>query len=450
MQLTIAIPVQVWEIYSPLIEAGATCYLVGGGVVDGILQKQIKDWDIEIHGLGLDKIVELVSKIIPVDVTGSKFGVVRAPLKGVDIELSVPRRENKCGTGHTDFDITLCEDMPLEEAAKRRDFTINSMMVDLATMKLYDPYCGMLDLGSGILRATNAKTFVEDPLRVFRAMQLVSRKMQCVASETIELCSTMVEECEKLSGDSILGEFSKMLMKAENISYGLKFLHQSGVIKMFPELEALIRCPQNPIHHPEGDVWNHTLAVVEEAACVRKLVPEEWQLGFMFGMLLHDVGKPSVTDPISLTAYGHDIAGVEIAERFMRRLTNNEELIAQVKVIVECHMRPLQMAGSDAGAAAWRRLHNKCPINILAFVCDCDSKGCMCSDIDFFGLIMEQFEMVAGGNMGSINQVLMGRHLIAAGYKPGPNFSVMLKKAYEHQIETGCTDEIELLKVAVS
>ena len=216
---------------------------------------------------------------------------------------------------------------------------------------------------------------------------------------------------------------------------------------MFPELEALIYCPQNPEHHPEGDVWNHTLLAVEEAAAVRKFIPEKWQLGFMFGMLLHDVGKPSTTDYEEFTAYGHDAAGVEIAEKFMRRLTSNEELISQVKVIVECHMRPLQMVRGDAGASAWRRLHNKCPINILAYVCDCDAKGSMTSE-DVFKFIMEKFESIAGSEMGKIKPVLMGRHLIAAGYKPGINFSTMLKKAYEHQIDTGCIDENELLKVA--
>lgn len=170
-------------------EFGGTAMLIGGAVIDSILGLEIKDWDIEVYGLSMFQLEEvLVSLGLPVNTVGKSFGIIKTKIEGVEIDISIPRRENKIGVGHTDFSIELDQTMTPYEAGLRRDLTINSMYKNLHTGEIVDPFNGLKDLNNGIIRATNNKTFVEDPLRVLRIMQLLPRKGKTVAPETIELC----------------------------------------------------------------------------------------------------------------------------------------------------------------------------------------------------------------------------------------------------------------------
>jgi len=457
------IPEQIDKLVNAIKEEGGKAYLVGGGVIDSLQGRAIKDWDIEVFYMSYDQLLQVATKVAgKADLIGQKFGVVKVKPDGIDVELSIPRKDNKSGPGHKDFNIELIPDLSVTEAARRRDFTINAIYYDFETGTHIDPFDGISDLKLGKLHPVDKETFVEDPLRAFRAVQIVARKSRTWTYGLMDAIQKMQPELEHLSGDAIFGEMNKLLMLADKPSIGLYFLNHKlkliygALIDMFPELKALIGCEQREKFHPEGDVWSHTKLVVNEAAKYRDELPEEWQLAFMWGMLLHDVGKPSTTKMGKkgyLTSYSHDKVGGPIARTFMERLTNNHELIDKVCSIVELHMRP-RLFKDGTKLAAWKRLQNRCPLNILAYVsiADGDGRGTKeklgKTDPVFIECMNKYTEF--GCQPGKIPPVLMGRHLIEAGYKPGVKFGKMLEAAYKYQISSDCEDIKTLLKVAAN
>ena len=420
--------------------------LIGGAVIDNIKDLEIKDIDIEVYGLSYSTLVALIEGLdMSCNLVGKSFGVIKTVIANLEIDISIPRRENKIGIGHKGFTIQLDEKMTPKEAGKRRDLTINSMYLNLHTGELVDPFNGLVDLEKGILRATDEKTFVEDPLRVLRIMQLLPRKGNSVAKETLHLCQSMIDSFSELPAERIFVEWEKLLLKAEKPSVGLEFLKASGWLKHFPELQGLIGCPQNPIWHPEGDVWIHTCMVLDNAAKLRHLIPEEWRLTYMFGALLHDVGKPSTTTP-ELTANGHDVAGIPLAEAFMQRITNNKLLIERVITIVGLHMRPGQLFNSEAKEPAWKRLHNKCRLDILGWQSKADSAGRTERNVllDRHEASEKCFELFEKFGKKEIQPFVFGRDLIALGMKPSEKFGKILDQCYEKQLDGTSREEILL------
>ena len=445
-------PEVVRDILELVRNLGGRVYLVGGAVVDHLLGDEPKDWDLEVHGVPFDALQDCLTKAgLNPKLVGREFGVLKIN-GGLDIDVSVPRYDNKIGAGHADFATVLDPNMAPEEAARRRDLTINSMFYDIERGEILDPFNGEEDLKNGRIRATDPVKFAEDPLRVLRVMQLLPRKGKWVDPPTMELCRSLHSQFSTLSPERVFVEFEKLLLKADKPSIGFRFLKESKWLKHFPELDNLIRCPQNPEHHPEGDAWEHTLAVVDNAAIVRDWIPEEWRLAFMFGCLLHDVGKPETTDMETFTAYGHDKASEPLAEVFMRRITNEKELISRVKALVRNHMQPYFLDSGGAKSSAWRRLHNKVRLDVLGWVSLCDKSA------HDPGLIGEGHSrsracwkyFVEFGCQGEpIKPKLMGRHLIEAGLQPGPSFSPCLKRAYEAQLDDDSLGIPELLELAL-
>lgn len=430
---------------------GGKSYLIGGAVIDSILGNDIKDWDVEVYGLSLADIESALTKnSLNADMVGASFGIIKTQYDGLDIDISIPRKENRIGKGHRGFDVEFDPCMTPKEAGLRRDLTINSMYMDIETGEIVDPFGGMKDLQNGVIRATNSDTFVEDPLRVLRIMQLLPRKGKVVDSDTVDLCRSIVDEFAYLPKERVFEEFSKLLTKASRPSLGLEFLKNSGWIVHFPELENLIGCEQNPEWHPEGDVWNHTLAVVDYAASLRDSLPKEWRLAYMFGCLLHDVGKVAVT-ATDLTSNGHDTAGGPLAYAFMTRLTNNTQLIDRVVSIVVNHMTCGQLAMQGSKIAAYKRLHNRLRLDVAAMVSKADS----CSRYVNSGTVIEhlpsKLAMQYFNEFGTetIKPVLMGRHLVEAGLKPGIKFKQLLNEAYEMQIEYNINEPTVLLQMVL-
>ena len=376
---------------SKIALAGGRALLVGGAVIDLLEGREAKDWDLEVFGLSYSKLEEIFSDANPKTV-GRQFGVLKINFGDVDLDLNVPRRDNKVGTGHTGFEVECDPSMSLKEAALRRDFSIDSAAVEIYTGELHDFFGGMADLQQGCLRAVDAALFVEDPLRALRAMQLLARKATFVDESTMHLIRGMSDTFPELAPERVHVEWQKLLLKADKPSVGLNFLRESGWLKWFPELEALIGCEQNPDWHPEGDVWVHSLLVMDAAAEVRHNVPERFQEALLFGTLLHDVGKPEKTvtpemvaadeAPASMlwTAHGHDKAGEAPAVTFMERMTNNKKLIRMVEAIVGLHMQPHNLRAGEAKQGGYLRLHKKleavgADLSLIGYMCQCDACG---------------------------------------------------------------------------
>ena len=468
MRVSAPVPDIVRHIADRVRQAGGRPLLVGGAVLDALRGVPAKDWDIEVFGLGYDRLAELFADLDPKSV-GKSFGVLKFPaasVGGLDIDLSVPRRDNSVGKGHADFESALDPTMSAREAARRRDFSMNSMSIDLDTMQLEDPFGGHADLEAGVLRATDPETFVEDPLRALRAMQLLARKAERVDPATMALIRGMVDSFPHLAKERVHEEFRKLLLVADKPSIGLEFLRESGWLVHFPELHDLIGCEQHPEWHPEGDVWTHTLYVTDAAAWARRHVDPDWTEAFVLGVMLHDIGKPATTVTPEMvargeypsdrlfTAYGHDRAGEDPSGAFLRRMTNERELIERVRSIVGEHMQPWGLFHGRAKDASWKRLHNRIRLDIIGWMSRCDCCGReerRIDDPEFEHEVSEHcFDRFDDLGKEPIAPVVLGRHLIAAGFTPGPAFSPALAAAYDAQIEDPALALDDLVGIAVS
>ena len=332
---------------------GGRVYYVGGLVRDRLLGRENKDVDIEVHGVAPQTLEAILDGLGERTEMGASFGVYG--LRHYELDIAMPRKEKATGRGHKDFAVFTDPFLGTQKAAMRRDFTINALMEDVLTGEIVDHFGGQEDLRWGIIRHVNDITFAEDPLRVLRAAQFAARFGFAVAPETTALCARM--DLTALASERIFGELQKALLKAKKPSIFFEFLRQAGQLhSWFPEAQALIGVLQEPKHHPEGDVWNHTMLVLNQAAQLLDQAQEP--LAFMLSALCHDFGKPETTaerDGV-IRSIGHETAGISIAERFLSRLTSEVRLHKYVLNMVQLHMRPGMMFKQHAGWKAMNHL----------------------------------------------------------------------------------------------
>src|SRR5262249_786551 len=263
-----------------------------------------------------------------------------------DIDVGLPRRESKTSRGHRGFEVTGDPSMSVEEAARRRDFTVNAIAWDPLTREYLDPFDGRADLlERRVLRGVGARTFPEDRLRVLRGMQFAARLALDMDAPTRALCRAI--PLDDLPAERIWGEIEKLLLQAPQPSQGLTLGLDLGVItRLFPELQALVGCPQEPDWHPEGDVWVHTLLVIDEARTRIADLDRPQQITVMLGALCHDLGKPGTTAFADgrIRSIDHEQAGVEPAARLLDRLNVHTiggfDVRHHVKGIVAHHLKP--------------------------------------------------------------------------------------------------------------
>lgn len=246
-------PPAVLQIAGLLRKAGGRAFLVGGCVRDTLLNKPCKDFDLEIYGLSAEGVRSALLGSFELDLVGASFGVMKVHHHPID--LALPRRENKTGAGHRGFLVETCPDLSFAEAAARRDFTINAVMLDPLTGEVLDPWNGKRDLAEGILRHVS-EHFSEDPLRVLRAMQFSARFGFRIAPETVRLCESLSQN--ELAGERIGAEWEKLFRKGVKPSRGLEFLKQCRWIRFYPELDTL----------PDPG-WSETLNRIDRAAALR-------------------------------------------------------------------------------------------------------------------------------------------------------------------------------------
>ncbi|WP_352430365.1 HD domain-containing protein, partial [Pyrinomonas sp.] len=287
----IRIPEKIKRLAERVRREGGRALLVGGCVRDALLGTEPKDWDVEVYGLHPERLRRILDEMFEsVDAVGASFAVYKV---GPDLEVSLPRRERKSGRGHRAFVIQGDPAMTVEEATRRRDFTINAILMDPLSGEIIDPFGGRADLEARRLRAVSPLSFPEDSLRVLRAAQFAARFHLDIEPETVALCRTI--DLSDLPAERIWGEMEKLL-GADRPSIGLRWLVELGAVhQLFPEIEALIGCPQDPEWHPEGDVFTHTLLVVDRARELVADLDRPRRLALMLAALCHDFGKPLTT-----------------------------------------------------------------------------------------------------------------------------------------------------------
>ena len=233
---------------SKVKEKGGRAFYVGGYVRDLLLNIPNKDIDIEVHGIAEKDLVAILNEIGEVDYYGRSFGIYA--LRHEDIEVALPRSEKVLGTGHRDFEISVDPDMGYKNAALRRDFTINALMMDVLSHEILDYFNGTDDLNKGIIRHVNDVSFVEDPLRVYRAAQFASRFGFKIDERTVELCKGI--DTFVLSRERIEEELKKALLKAEKAEIFfecLKEMNQKDVwFKGVNNLSCLMKYESNRIN----------------------------------------------------------------------------------------------------------------------------------------------------------------------------------------------------------
>lgn len=421
-------------------KAGGRALLVGGCVRDMQLGLTPRDYDIEVYGLSVESLIETLEPHFVLDCVGASFGVIK--LHHTNLDVSIPRRESKSGRGHKGFNIYGDPFMSVVEASARRDFTINSMAYDCIENKLIDPHGGLEDLQRKILRHTSPQ-FSEDPLRVLRGMQFTSRFNLRPTPETIHLCGSISPE--GLAKERIFEEWKKLILRGVKISLGLKFLRDTRWTIHFPELVNLMGCTQEPDWHPEGDVWEHTLHCMD--AFARERVGDPWEdIVVGFAVLCHDFGKPFTWAMKNgrITTYQHEKMGAEPTTQFLRRLTNQDQLVEEVLPLVTNHLMPLRLYASQSKASAIRRLSRKVGrIDRLVRVSKADRAGRPPREVGDFPAGRWLLERARELNVEDAmpKAILMGRHLQKLGLEPGPWYGRILSFAYEAQLDGKFDDE---------
>ncbi len=209
-------------------------YLVGGFVRDYLLGRVSFDYDLEVYYLDYDVLVNILTKYGSVLRIGN-FGALK--LEGLNLEITMPRLENKIGNRHTDFAITVDKNLPPQEAVLRRDFTVNALLYDLKSNQILDYTSGVLDLNNKVLRHVSNK-FIEDPLRVLRAIRFVSELNFTIDSETLLICEKLQEELQYLSIERISSEFKKILL-GEYFIHATKYFYLLETLFVFEESSHL-------------------------------------------------------------------------------------------------------------------------------------------------------------------------------------------------------------------
>lgn len=422
-------------------EKGGKAYFVGGYVRDALLGIENKDIDIEVHGISHSDLAQILDSLGQRITIGESFGIFN--LKGYALDIAMPRKEEARGQGHRDFAIFVDPFIGTEAAARRRDFTINALMQDVLTGRIVDHFGGQEDLRCGILRHVNDDSFGEDPLRVLRAAQFAARFEFSVAEETVQLCRQV--DLRHLPGERIEGELKKALLKAAKPSGFFKVLRQMDQLDVwFPELKALIGVEQNPVYHGEGDVWNHTMMVLDEAARLRHKAENPYW--FMLSALVHDFGKAVSTADKNgvIHSYGHETEGLPLVDAFLRRITTESKLIRYVKNMTQLHMRPNTVAHANSAPKVTTKLFDE-SVDPEGLICLAlaDDRGRILaqpavSTEDFLYARLELFrELMA-------RPYVMGRDLIDAGLKPGAEFTKILE--YAHKLRLAGVDKQSALK----
>lgn len=431
------------QISSRLKSYNAKAILVGGMVRDHFLNKESKDYDVEVYGIDtIDKLQEILLEFGNVNLVGKSFGILKLSIDNDEHDFSLPRIEHKIGNKHTDFETTIDGNMSYHKAFKRRDFTINSIGYNIETAEFIDPYGGIDDIKNKILRHTNDTTFVEDPLRVYRCIQFVARFNLTIDESTFALCKKMVDDVllEFLPKERIYEEFKKLLLKSAKPSIGFELMRSLGILQYFPELQAIIDVPQDPKWHPEGDVWTHTMMCIDEMAKLKGNDNKQNERLF-WAILCHDFGKATHTQikDGNITAIGHEEAGIEPMRNFMYRLTNEHSLIDDIEPFIKYHLTPSQLYRNGAKSPAIRRLSTKVNIEELVMVARADFLGRTTTEsltgIYEAGDWLLEKSKELGVETDAPAPILQGRDLISLGLSPSPQFKKILKEIYEAQLD---------------
>ncbi len=467
---------EIEQIIAKIQCAGGTSFLVGGSVRDLILEKEIKDIDIEVHNIPLEQLEKTLKKFGSVKFIGQQFGVLR--VCGLDIDWSVPRKDSFGRKPEVQLDPT----MTIKEACRRRDLTMNAMAIDIGTLfnnsaaiktiddiSIIDPFGGKQDLQNKVLREVDKELFIQDPLRFYRVMQFIGRFEMKPADSLQAMCKEM--DLSGVSKERVGLEMDKLLLKSKWPSLGFRWLHEIGRLEeIFPEIGRLVGVTQRKDYHPEGDVFEHAmqsldaaaqLDVYEDVSCygvdgnkTQTYTAEQEKYVVALAALCHDLGK-ALKCKNATDSRGHDVLGVLPAKNLLHRFVFCSAFINAVCTLVRYHFQPMILLKNKSSNVAYKKLALQLGPEVsmrqLGFLAWCDLQGRnphsmrpLKENVSFFEQHVQKVSD-AGLDHGPEQAVLQGKDLIDV-INPGPTMGVLLQKAYTIQIEEGIKDKEKLKK----
>ena len=449
-----------------LQKQGGRAFLVGGSVRDMLLGKTPDNYDIEVYGLSLSELKKILSQFGTVSEVGKSFGVLKLTTnsrprrsgKWIEIDVSVPRIEKKSGKGHRGFKVQTIGDLDITKALLRRDFTINSMAYDPLTKELSDPFGGQKDLKNKILRVTNSKTFAEDPLRVLRAMQFVSRFNLKIAPQTAKIISKAVPSVIELPKERVWQEWRKLILKSKKPSLGIDAGMKLRVFKVLhPQFLPLVRTKQEPTWHSEGNVWVHSLKAIDNGVEIAgsESLEQSQKLTLALAAFCHDIGKATTTKKMGgkIRSLGHAAAGEAPTKDFLQQIGADKKTISQVAKLVVLHMKQFGFYHRERHGQAVPST------KIYELADELDKVGL---NIDFLILLSRVDFYAKGGTAGKkhmegewlkrqakklgvlykpAGDVVRGEDLINLDLKPGKQFGQIIKLSNRLHREKGYSQE---------
>ncbi|MCC5911686.1 MAG: CCA tRNA nucleotidyltransferase [Clostridiaceae bacterium] len=429
----------ITQIARDITVEGGEMYYVGGYVRDeimGINVDGVNDIDIEVYKIHLEKLKEVLSRYGEVKFMGKSYEILQ--IKGYDIDFSIPHSEMKN-----------TQDISLQEALRRRDFRFNAMAMDCLTKKLYDYFQGQKDIKEGRIRHTDKDSFMEDPLRVYRACQFSARFNMKIDEDTMKLCKNLVPRLKNIPQERIYEEFNKALLKSQKPSVFFDNMREMGIVKeYFPELYAMVKCDHNNPYYQEGTIWTHTMMVLDRAAKFKKASKNP--RGFMYLALCHDMGKPvAKKDQGDRSVFdNHGEEGVAAARSFLSRLTIERRLKDYVLEMTKNHMKLFEFHRGEDNKDSDFKLkkffihHDIDEIMLISIV---DSLGRTCDGK------LEELEIMKEWMKNKRKKLkldeafvplIKGDDLIQQGFKPSREFVSLLDRAEDLQIKGKSKEEI--------
>ena len=426
------------EIASELRSRSFQAWLVGGCVRDLVLGHEPKDYDIATDARP-DELLRLFPKA---QLVGAQFGVVLVD----GVEVATFRSDQAYADGRHPEGVTFETD-PRQDVL-RRDFTINALLLNPSVLNSLSPLSsqvvdyvgGLPDLRAGVIRAIGdpKQRFGEDHLRMLRAVRFAARFGFEIEPATMAAIQEQHSQILKVSPERIRDELVRILTEGA-ARRGLELLDTSGLLRdILPEVAAMQGVAQPPEFHPEGDVWTHTLIMLEG---LHSPTP-----ALALGVLLHDVGKPGtfrVADRIRFD--GHVELGERIARVILNRLRFSNSEIDQVIALIANHMRFSHVHQMRESTLKRMLRLDRFDEHLELHRLDCESSH---GHLDNYEFAKTKFEQSAPEELRPA-RLVTGDHLIAAGYAPGPDFSRMLEVAEDAQLEARIqsTDEgLELVR----
>jgi poly(A) polymerase len=435
--------IEATRIARTLREHGYSAYLVGGCVRDLLLNREPADYDVATSATP-HEVIRVFPQTFAV---GAQFGVVLVPTRrdnqdgeraNFATEVATFRSDGAYSDGRHPDEVQFSTDARMD--VQRRDFTINGLLLDPDTREVLDYVGGRDDLQRGVVRTIGEahQRFGEDKLRMLRAVRFAARFGYTIDNQTFAAIRELAAQIHQVSHERVRDEILKMLTEGR-ARRAFELLDQANLLEqVLPEIKKMQGVEQPPQYHPEGDVWVHTLILLEglPAGCSKTLA---------LGALLHDVGKPPTfrVAPDRIRFDGHAEIGTKMAAEICRRFRLSNDDTGQVLSLVANHMRFADVTRmKDSTLKRFFRLPGF-EQHLELHRLDCMSSH---RDLSLYDFAREKFHALPAEQIRP-QPLITGDDLIAAGYKPGPQFKDLLTAVEDAQLDGSISTKEEALEL---